>query len=93
MIMVTGRFEIDPIKRGTFLDFARALVEQELLEPGCLDFAIYEDISTPNTFLMVEQWADADAMDAHSETDTFQFNDERLNSFMVGEPEFEEYEF
>lgn len=93
MIMITGRFQIDPEQREAFLAFARDLVPGERQEPGCLQFDMFEDVNTPNAFLMLEQWEDRDALDAHTETEKFEENDSRLESFILGEPSWDEYEF
>ncbi len=93
MIMITGNFAIVPSRRGEFLAFARELVERERDTPGCLAFAIYEDVTRENHFLMLEQWADSEALDHHTATPEFDQNDSALNSFIDGEPGWDEYEF
>jgi quinol monooxygenase YgiN len=93
MIMLTGRFEIDAAQRESFLQFARGLVESTRREPGCLNYDIFEDISTANHFLVMEEWEDARSFDAHTDTLMFDVNDRKLGEFIVGEPTWDEYEF
>lgn len=93
MLMVMGKFAIDPNERDEFLDFVRTLVPVERSVAGCVGFDVYEDVLTPNTFLMVEQWEDEAALDTYTETDAYVEHDDTLNSFVVGEPVWEEYEF
>lgn len=93
MYMVTGKFAINPDERDEFLEFVRALIPVERTVKGIVSFDIYEDVTTPNSFLMLEQWADEDALDAYTQTDAYAEHDDTLNSFVVGEPAWEEYEF
>lgn len=93
MIMITGKFDIDPAQRAAFLGFAQDWVAHERGQAGCLGFNIYEDVSAANSFLMLEQWDDEDALDAAAESESSEANEERLNSFIVGEPTFEQFEF
>ena len=91
--MVTGKFSIHPSERDEFLQFVRNLIPVERTVPGILSFGIYEDVTTPSMFLMVEQWEDEAALDAYTATDAYAQHDDTLNSFVIGEPVWEEYEF
>lgn len=93
MLMYTGKFSINPGEREAFLKFVRGMVVAERSVPGCISFDIYEDILAANTFLLVEQWEDEASLEAHTETDEYTEHDDRLNSFVTGEPVWEEYEF
>jgi quinol monooxygenase YgiN len=93
MILVMGRYNIDQEKREAFLAFARQLVAQERQQPGCLAFDIFEDVTTANAFLMMEQWQDEEALDAHTSSEEFERGDAALNEFIVGEPSWDEYLF
>ena len=93
MIMITGTLNADPEQREDFLTFIRGLVPTERQKPGCLEFSIYEDVTAPNTFLMLEQWESREALDAHTESEDFEANDVLLASFLTEDPVFDEYEF
>ncbi|MEZ4666738.1 MAG: antibiotic biosynthesis monooxygenase family protein [Anaerolineae bacterium] len=93
MIMLTGRFSIDPMSRGAFLLFAKGMVKRTQRQPGCLGFGIFEDISVPNDFIMLEQWESIELFDRHTASDGFEHDDGVLQTFIVGEPSFDEYEF
>ena len=93
MILVIGRYNIDPAHREGFLVFARQLVKHERQQPGCLVFDIFEDVMTPNAFMMMEQWESEEALDAHSETEAFAQGEAALNGFIMGEPSWDEYQF
>ena len=93
MILVMGRYNIDPEQREAFLTFARQMVAQERQQPGCLAFDIFEDVTTANAFLMLEQWENEDVLDAHTNSEDFERSDAALNEFTVGEPSWDEYQF
>jgi quinol monooxygenase YgiN len=93
MIMITGRFQVDPAKRKDFLAFAQAMVGRERSSKGNISFDIYEDVTALNSFLMLEQWESEDILDQHQEGEEFDRNEEMLNSFILGEPSWDEYVF
>ncbi|MBI1259747.1 MAG: hypothetical protein GC204_19950 [Chloroflexi bacterium] len=93
MLMVTGKFAISADDREQFLEFITALVPVERSVAGCLSFDVYEDVLTPNTFFLLEQWEDEAALDAYTETDAYAEHDDTLTSFVIGEPVWDEYEF
>ncbi len=93
MIMITGKFMVIPSKRDAFLEFARELVAKERQSSGCLLFAIYEDVSIENLFLMLEQWEDSDLLEEHTSSPEFDANETMLLSFVDGDPSWDEYEF
>lgn len=93
MLMLTGRFSIDPQTRGAFLVFAKGMVERQRSQSGCMNIGIYEDITQPYTFMMIEQWENYDSFNRFGLTQTFEHDEATLNSFMVGEPSYDEYEF
>lgn len=93
MFMVTGKFSIDPARRDEFLAFIRGIIPGERQTPGIVSFDVYEDVVEVNTFLMVEQWEDEAALDDYTETEAYEAHDDMLNSFVVGEAVWDEYEF
>ena len=93
MILVIGRYSIDPAQHEAFVAFARELVIRERQQAGCLAFDIYEDVTTPNAFLMIEQWESEEALDAHTSSEAFEQGETALNEFIVGEPSWDEYQF
>lgn len=93
MILIIGRFNINPENRTAFLSFADQVIEYERNTAGCDRFEIYEDVTVPNQFIMLEEWADRDALERHFETPEYDEHDEKLMSFVVDEPSWDEYEF
>lgn len=93
MVMITGRFDILPEMRQEFLAFAHDLIAHERGVRGCRSFDIFEDVAVENRFLMLEQWDNETALDRHAETEAYAENDARLESFMAGEPMWDEFVF
>lgn len=92
MIMLISRFAVDPYKRAAFMVFAKGMVTREKQQSGCLGSGIFEDISAPNCFLMVEQWEDETALNAYSDAAVFAHDDAVLATFLISEPVFAKYE-
>ncbi|HEY5575418.1 MAG TPA: putative quinol monooxygenase [Clostridiaceae bacterium] len=40
-------------------------------ENGCLSYELFQDQKDPRVFLIIEEWADQLALDAHKKTDHF----------------------
>ena len=93
MLMLTSRFLIDPMTRGAYLLFAKGLVSRTRSQEGCLGFGIFEDITAPDTFIMLEQWESTEQFEKHTSSPSFLHDDEVLMTFIIGEPSYDEYEF
>jgi quinol monooxygenase YgiN len=93
MILVIGRFAIDPARRDAFLDFAHQLVRQERAAEGCMSFELLEDVIAPNRFMMMEQWDSQAAFEHHADTPEAEITDNIFESFLAGEASFDTYEF
>ena len=72
--------------------FARGMVARTRAEAGCMGFGIFEDISAPDTFVMLEQWESLDLFEQHTASALFLHDDEVLMTFVIGEPSYDEYE-
>ncbi|MGF1430445.1 putative quinol monooxygenase [Kitasatospora sp. LaBMicrA B282] len=44
---------------------ARSMAEASLAEPGCLSYRNYVDPDDPRSWVVVEEWADRAALEAH----------------------------
>ena len=93
MILVIGRFKINPALREDFISFARALVPGERMAEGCAAFDLYEDVTAPNRFLMMEQWESQAAFEHHADSPEAERTDSLFESFLDGEASFDTYEF
>jgi quinol monooxygenase YgiN len=62
-VVVVATFTVKPGSVDTVRDILMRGVEDVHDEPGCQLYSLHE---SGNTFVFVEQWADADALHAHS---------------------------
>jgi quinol monooxygenase YgiN len=93
MVMITGRFDILAEKREEFLVFARELVPHERGVRGCRSFEIFEDVTIFNRFLMFETWDNETVLDRHTESEAYAQNNALLDTFISGEPSWDEFVF
>ncbi|MFE0653552.1 putative quinol monooxygenase [Streptomyces sp. NPDC059534] len=64
-VTVIARLHAAPGKEAAVRRQALALVEPTLAEPGCLSYRPYEDPLEPGAWIVVEEWTDRAAFDAH----------------------------
>ena len=65
-VRVIAHFAVQADKVGEFLEAAeKTLVAPTLQEPGCIEYAIWQDASDRTRFAMVEEWESAAQLDAH----------------------------
>ena len=55
-------------------------------EAGCESYQVGEDLDDPNSFVIVEEWADIEAQLAHFRTPEFGQMMSRLSDFLAGPP-------
>lgn len=66
MIVVTGTITLDPAKATDAKAAMLTMMEASNAEAGCQSYRFVADLAEPGTFHVVEQWDDADAIDAHN---------------------------
>lgn len=87
MIVLHAVFPLDPAKRDEALDMIEELAEQSRAEDGMIDYRAATDVSDPNVVRFFEQYEDAAAFEAHSQTDHFEKFEAALPDLLAGEPE------
>ena len=92
MILIIGRLRVSPENQANFAAFARETIARERQVSGCLGFDILHDVSDQNIFIMLERWQDRTALNRHLDSLDFAHNEEQINKFLEGEPDWEEYE-
>jgi quinol monooxygenase YgiN len=65
MIIITLKARLRPEHRDSALAAARSMSEHSLAEAGCLDYRFWVLPDDPNAVLLLEQWEDQAALDAH----------------------------
>jgi quinol monooxygenase YgiN len=61
--------------------------QSEALEPGCLAFKAMRVQGEANRYMVVEQYVDRAALDAHRQADYFNAAMARIGDFLAGQPE------
>lgn len=92
MLVVHATFPLDPATRDEALEHIETLVEQSQQEEGMIDYRAATDVSNPNTVRFFEQYEDAAAFEAHSQTDHFQEFAAQLPDLLAGDPEVLQFE-
>lgn len=62
------------------------LATKSLAENGCLAYEVYESGAAPGTFITIEQWAGADALEGHMRGLTMKFAVAALREHLVDNP-------
>ncbi|MEU4729203.1 putative quinol monooxygenase [Streptomyces sp. NPDC023588] len=65
MVLQIVRASIKPEQREHWLEVMRGNAARTRAEEGCEGYQIAEDLEAPDTFVIVEQWADLDAVYRH----------------------------
>ena len=70
-LRVVARISVRPDKLDETLDAFTALVAATRAEPGCISYELLQNIAAPHELTVVEEWADAESLEAHFATDHF----------------------
>ena len=87
MVVQIVRVPIRPDQRDRWLELIRANAAQTRAKDGCDAYQVGEDLETPNTFMLVEQWASIEAQYAHFRNPRFAELMEKLGDVLAGPPE------
>lgn len=68
MNIIHAHLKIKPEKREEFLEVVKPLVEGSQAEEGNIRYELYELTTDINTFVVLEEWKDMDAIKFHNET-------------------------
>ena len=65
MVIVGGRFEVDPEQRDAFLAERHEMMRTSRGEDGCLEYTFAADPLEPDRVILFERWESQAALDAH----------------------------
>ncbi len=65
MVKVIAKFFVKEDKVEEFLKLANVLVEESRKEEGCVSYNLLQDVSNPQTLIMVEEWESAGILKTH----------------------------
>lgn len=80
------RVTIRPEQRDRWLEIIRANASITRTEDGCESYQIGEDLEAPDTFVIVERWANLDAQFSHFKTAAFGELMGALGDIIAGPP-------
>ena len=87
MVIQVVRASIRPEQRDRWLELIRLNAAQTRAEQGCASYQICEDIESPNTFVIVEEWTSLDAQYDHFRSPDFGRLMGSLRDVLAGPPE------
>jgi quinol monooxygenase YgiN len=65
MIVITGTISFDPANTDAAAEAAHTLATATRQEPGNIQYGMWFSPNEPGTLMVVEEWADDDALNAH----------------------------
>ena len=68
MLIIAGKFRIDPAQRDTAVAAANEMMAETLKEKGCHAYAFTADFSDPARIHLFERWESQEALTAHFAT-------------------------
>ncbi len=68
MIVVVGRVQTDPERRGELVALGQAVAAESRAEAGCIGYRLYEDTEQPDAFVFIEEWESDEALQRHFAT-------------------------
>lgn len=93
MIGVVAKLKIQDGKQAEFEQVAKDLMAKvKANEPGCLTYQLYKTKGSTTEYIFMEQYASADALKAHGQTDYFKAAGPKLGAVLGGAPEIQYYD-
>lgn len=71
MIIIHALFKVKHETRDLFITETVPLIVGSRMEAGNISYNLYEDLSAPDTFIMVEEWKDEQAVEVHNNSAHF----------------------
>ena len=93
MIGVVATLKVQGGKEGDFEGtFKDLMAKVKANEPGCLTYQLYKSKKEENTYIVMEQYASQDALDAHGKTEYFQAAMPGIGGCLAGAPDIQYYD-
>ena len=64
-IIIAGTIQVDPERRDAAVASAEPYITGARSQPGCLEYSFCADTTRPGTIVVLERWANQDALRAH----------------------------
>jgi quinol monooxygenase YgiN len=65
VIIVGGRFEVDPVQRAEFVVERIEMMRRSRAEHGCIEYTFAEDPLDPGVVILFERWESQEDLDEH----------------------------
>ena len=91
MIIIIGSVSIQPDKRELFLAETNKAVRASRAEDGVSRYELVESVEKPNTFLLIEEYADEAVLASHAESQHMQALGAVLGQVLAGPPDVRQY--
>lgn len=72
MIIIHARMLVKPEKKEDFLQEIEAVIKETRAEEGNSSYELFQDPKEHNSFVMIENWKDMEAVQAHNTSSHFQ---------------------
>lgn len=72
MIIIHAEMQVNREVEAEFLESVQELIETSRAESGNVSYKLLKDTGKDDTYLMVEQWKDQEAVEAHNASSHFQ---------------------
>ncbi len=93
MITIVAKLKVKAGSEATFqAEMEKMIAHVKAAEPGTLTYLLYRATSDPTQFVVYENYADAEAMSAHSSSETMQAFFGAVGGILDGRPEIGIYE-
>lgn len=83
MVIALGDIHAQIPRREEVRELMRATQERAREEPGCASFTFAETLDDPGHFVVVEEWSDQAALDAHYRSQAFADYQARIGELIV----------
>jgi quinol monooxygenase YgiN len=82
-VVVVGQIHTLLGRRGELLELLRDTQARSREEPGCLAYDFAEVVGDPGRYMVVQEWHDAAAMEAHFRSDAFTAYQARIGDLLA----------
>lgn len=71
MIVIVARAEVQPGQTDAYIRLAKELETLSRREDGCIAYTLHRSTDDPSVFVVIEQWIDRQAIEAHNASEHF----------------------
>ena len=91
MIVIIGKVTIQPDTRELFLNEVNLAAGASQKEAEVSRYELVQSVGEPNTFLLIEEYADEAALASHTKTEHLQRLMAKIGAMLAGPPAIKKY--